>query len=286
MEVPLGDNTFILKDSRKLGYAIYGDINGKPLFFLHGWPGCRLHAKPLNEIAKQLSVQIISIDRPGFGLSDYKENRTLLSFSDDLIELAGHLGIEKFPIIGVSGGGPYAAACAYKISDRITKVGIVVGLAPPYLPSMTNNIGFLNKLGWANYHKFPILITLTSILSWLDAKYSPIDFQSRMYSKEDRIKRQRHFGKVIKEGKKETFKKGYKAAAKDLELYTSNWGFDLSKIKVPVYLWYGEADKNVSINMGNYYKKEIPGSVLKIYPNEGHTLQITHAEEILSELVK
>ncbi len=68
-----------------------------------------------------------------------------------------------------------------------------------------------------------------------------------------------------------------------LELLT-NWDFDLKKIKVPVYLWYGEDDKNVSIAMGRYYASQIPNSKLTIYPNEGHLATRTHIEEILKTL--
>jgi pimeloyl-ACP methyl ester carboxylesterase len=64
------------------------------------------------------------------GLSDYKKDRTILDWPDDVVELADALGIDKFPIEGISGGGPYAAACAYKIPDRLTACGIISGLGP------------------------------------------------------------------------------------------------------------------------------------------------------------
>ena len=90
----------------------------------------------------------------------------------------------------------------------------------------------------------------------------------------------------MRQSRQETFKHGIKAAAQELKIYSNDWGFDLKKIKIPVYLWYGDADKTVSLKMGKYYASQIPNSKLRIYPNEGHYCQITHAEEILKTLIE
>ena len=127
------DRIIKLKDGRKLGFCEYGDPKGKPIFYFHGWPASRLSGSETDKAAKKLKIRVISPDRPGFGLSDYKEDRTLLGWADDVLELADQLKIKKFAVMGVSGGGPYSAVCAYKIPERVTKAGIVVGLAPVYL---------------------------------------------------------------------------------------------------------------------------------------------------------
>lgn len=274
-----------LSSGRSLGYAEYGDPKGKPLFFFHGWPSSRLHAGHLNQEAKRQKVRIISIDRPGFGLSDPKHDRTLLEWPDDVVQLADYLKIKKFAVMGVSGGGPYAAACAYKIPERLTKVGIVVGLAPTYIPGILDEIGFVNRLGWANYQRFPILRDISAYLGWLEAKFSPSNFSSFFVARADKFMYSPEMRNATHLSRKEAFKRGYQPASTDLKLYTNDWGFDLNKIKAKVYLWYGEADKNVSLSMGKYYAQQIPHSVLITYPNEGHFIQVTHAEEILKTLM-
>ena len=75
-----------LKDGRKFSYIEYGDPKGKPLFFFHGWPGSRFAGKEADEAGKKLGVRIISTDRPGIGLSDFKKNRKLLDWPDDIVE--------------------------------------------------------------------------------------------------------------------------------------------------------------------------------------------------------
>lgn len=276
-------NTFKLKDGRNLGIAYSGDQQGKPLFFFHGWPISRLAASLTEKVAKKLGILVISIDRPGYGLSDFKPNRSLLDWPDDVLELADSLKIKKFSVIGVSGGGPYAAVCAYKIPDRIVKTGIVVGLAPTYLPGILEDMPMLAKLGWANFSRFPLLAYLGSLFHQIEAKYFPSSFVFQYSAKADKailpsIKQE------LAVNKKEAFKQGLKGAMIDLVLYTSNWGFNLKDINGEVFLWYGEADKNVPIIMGKYIHSQIPKSKLTVYPNEGHLVLRRHTEEILEAL--
>lgn len=118
-------------------------------------------------------MRVISTDRPGIGLSDYKENRKLLDWPDDVVQLADYLKIKRFSLMGVSGGGPYAAACAYKIPERIIKAGIVVGLAPVNVPGNLDGMAYQGKVGWVNYHRFPLLRTLAATGAAIEFKYLP-----------------------------------------------------------------------------------------------------------------
>lgn len=281
--------TYKLKDKRIVSYIEYGDPKGKPLFFFHGWPTSKLHAKVANETAKELGIRIISPDRPGYGLSDFKPGRKLLDYPDDVIELADHLGIKRFAVIGVSGGGPYAAVCAYKIPQRLTKVGIVVGLAPTYIRGLLDGTSLLAKLGWSNYARFPFTRTLGTLLHYFNAKYSPGLGIHRFVlgAKSDRkIYFNPNIRKDAKDGLRDAFRTGYKGVELDLKLYTTNWSFNLKDIKAKVYLWYGEDDKNVSIKMGRYYASQIPNSKLIVYSGEGHMVTRTHIKEILKTLVE
>src|SRR5258708_37156679 len=107
-----------LRDGRALGYADFGALTGKPVFFFHGFPGSRLQHAPGDSIATSLGAHIITIDRPGFGLSAFQPGRTLLDWPNDVAALADALEIDQFAAIGLSGGGPYLLACAYKIPRR------------------------------------------------------------------------------------------------------------------------------------------------------------------------
>ena len=117
------DQTLTLSGGRKLGFAEYG--SGTPLLYFHGHPCSRLEARYL---AGREGIRVIGIDRPGMGLSSYQPKRTLISWTDDVVSLADSLGLEKFAVVGLSGGAPYALACAYAIPERISACGIVSGV--------------------------------------------------------------------------------------------------------------------------------------------------------------
>jgi pimeloyl-ACP methyl ester carboxylesterase len=119
-----------LRDGRSLGYAEYGDPAGKPVIFFQGTPSSRLFHHPDESIAVSLGAHIITMDRPGFGLSDFQLGRTLLDWPDDVVELAKALKIDRFAVAGISGGGPYVAACALKIPQRLTAAAIISGVGP------------------------------------------------------------------------------------------------------------------------------------------------------------
>ena len=131
--------TVTLRDRRRLGFAEFGDQQGRPLFYFHGFPGSRLEARLADRISRDLHVRFIAIDRPGYGLSSFKAGRSFLDLADDVCDLADTLEIGRFSILGVSGGGPYAAACARKIPVYLWhgEKDLVVPAAMGHYPSET-----------------------------------------------------------------------------------------------------------------------------------------------------
>lgn len=280
-------DVFRLKDGRKLGYIEYGDPKGKPVFFFHGWPGSRYSGKETDKAAKNIGVRVISTDRPGIGLSDYKESRKLLDWPDDVVELADYLKIKKFSVVGVSGGGPYVAVCGYKIPSRIIKAGIVVGLAPVNVKGNLDGMSFQGRIAWANYHRFPMLQMLASLGAAIEFRYFP-KFGSLIVfpTKQDR----ELYNNAVKNkageesGVKEAFRQGIKGPTTELRVYTDDWGFKVEDIKSKVYLWYGAKDKCVSLNMAKYYKSQIPNSELFIDPEGVHLSRYNFEDRILKTL--
>ena len=275
-----------LRDGRILGYAEYGDPRGKPLFYFHGWPSSRLNAEIYDSHAKRLHIRIIAPDRPGFGISEYKKDRTLLDWPDDVVALADSLGVRKFAIVGVSGGGPYAAACAYRIPRYLSHVGIVVGLGPTWVPGNLEGVVWIGRIGWKNF-KFRVVRKISAMIQQFNAYYIyPFGLNRFLFSaKADRrIYQDAYLRKRLVSWMREAFRHGYRGPEQDLKLYTEPWKFQLRNIRIPVYLWYGADDRNVSLNMGNYYASQIQRSTLTIYPGEGHMVFMTHSQEILKIL--
>jgi pimeloyl-ACP methyl ester carboxylesterase len=139
------DNVIRLRDGRILGYAEYGDPSGSPAFIFHGFPGSRLEAALAHEAAIRAHVRVICPDRPGMGLSTFQPGRTMLDWPSDVMGLADALGVDRFAVGGISGGGPYAAACAFRIADRLTGAAIISGIGPPDVPGAAAGMHTLDR---------------------------------------------------------------------------------------------------------------------------------------------
>src|SRR5215471_2312032 len=150
------DNLFHLRDGRVLSYAEYGDPTGTPVFFFHGLPGSRRQRHPDDSIAIELGARIITLDRPGYGLSDFQPGRTLLDWPDDVAQLADALHLDRFAAIGLSGGGPYLLSCALKMPERLTSATIISGMGPVdnseamqgMMGSMRLGLGLARRAPW------------------------------------------------------------------------------------------------------------------------------------------
>lgn len=91
--------TFTLPDGRKIGYATYGSPTGRPVLWLHGWPGSRVEVAFYDEAAKKIGARLIGIDRPGTGWSSPQPNRTILDHAKDVRQLAEHLELEDYGVL-------------------------------------------------------------------------------------------------------------------------------------------------------------------------------------------
>lgn len=94
------------------------------MVLLHGTPGSRLIC-PDEDATTDSAVNLLTIDRPGYARSDPCPDQTLLGFASDFVALAESLGLPPCPVVGWSGGGPYALACAVKSPERTTAIGLV-----------------------------------------------------------------------------------------------------------------------------------------------------------------
>jgi len=276
-----------LKDGRFLGYAEYGAANGKPIFFFHGFPGSRLDWTYFddNGAAAELNARIISVERPGIGLSDFKRGRKLLDWPDDVAELADALQLERFSVLGISGGGPYAAVCAYKIPERLTTVAIICGMGPSEAP------GSKEGAAWTLPGKSSVIRRLILLLTAMGTKERPDRIESQMIEglkgmDKTLFLEKPELAKKILESWREAFRSGIAGVNHDAALYTHPWQFRLQDIPVEVRLWHGEQDDNVPVSVGRYVADAIPKCHATFVENEGHfSLPYNYLRDCLRVLV-
>mgnify|MGYP002153793454 CR=1 FL=1 len=281
---------FRLRDGRLLGYAEFGNLEGKPVFYFHGYPASRLEGRFLDRVAARHGVRLIAVDRPGMGLSDFKPGRTILDWPDDVVELADTLEIDRFAVEGMSGGGPYSAACAYKIPERLTACGIVGGMGPIDLG--TQGMMRRNIVTFFAARRMPWLLRL--LLWWSIGRHSrdienmeklllqgseELPEPDRKIFLDDRLRR------LFAEETCEAFRQGAKGLTYEGKLYAKPWGFNLKDISMKVYLWHGELDVNVPISMGRAVAETIPNCQAKFYAQEAHiSTALNHLDETIETL--
>jgi pimeloyl-ACP methyl ester carboxylesterase len=282
-----------LKDGRMLAYAEYGAPDGKPVVYFHGFPGTRLDWTlfDADDSATELNARIIAVDRPGTGLSDFKRDREILDWPDDVIELADALQLDRFAVVGISGGGPYTAACALKISGRLTATAIVCGMPPSEAPGIKEAIAW-SMFAQSPEERRPMLTGMASLM-----RENPDQFVSGIVSgmkqsypegNPDRVVLdQPGFAKMFVDRTfGEALRLGIDGVDQDAALYALPWGFQLQDITAEVHLWHGEQDLNVPISAARYVADAIPNCHATFFKDEGHiSITHNHIREILNVLV-
>lgn len=290
-----------LEDGRKLSYATYGSpVPRTTIIYMHGFPSSRLEGKLWHSACTKHMIRLIAPDRPGIGLSTYQPNRRILDWPVDVLALADALKISQFYILGVSGGAPYALACAKRIpKSRLLGVSIVSGMYPVKF----GTAGMMMQsrmLLWVA----PWLTGLTSFV--FDTSMGKAARCSDPQVFEDMLEQEvnnRHAGDqaVIKDPKhwptfvammRETFAHSSRGASWEARLKGSEWGFELSQLFIgsdagcSLTLWHGNEDVNCPAAMASKARSLIPGSNLHMMEGEGHvSFVFKKADEILADLI-
>lgn len=285
-----------LPDNVNISFAEYGDSKGKPVFFFHGSIGCRYDGAELHKPAKKLGIRIISPDRPGHGLSSLNQKRTLLDYPKNIDRLATYLNLDKYHCLGISGGGPYAIACAYAIlSTHLVRSGIIAGMAPWFLGQAGVNSAtrystlIIAYFPWIFRRICNYQFTLSNLKNdtfMLDVQ-SKIDKHVLSTDGQDLTPEERE---MIRVGSINAMRQGYRqgpeGAMSDARIFTSDWGFKLEDVGGEVKLWYGTKDTHTPIWWARYMVEKIPNVKLKEYEGATHMNIQRNYEEILRELVE
>ena len=286
MTLPRIDSVVELSDKRQLAYAEYGDANGAPVFLFHGLPGSRLSWGLIPDNPFPPGLRIVAPDRPGYGKSDPKHRRTLLDWADDVAGLADALEIEKFAVLGVSGGGPGALACAWEMPERLTSVGVVACPAPTNAPGVFDGMSrtnrFFTKLAW----HLPWLSTLNIRLLASVIRRNPARYISTMKYKVhdvDKVVLARpEIQNMLINDFTEALRGGAGGMASDMSAnHGRRWGFPLNEIKVKVLFWFCELDLSVPPAMGRYLSNTVPNCEATFIPDAGHLWILLHLNEVL-----
>ena len=278
-----------LSDGRSLSFARFGDPSGKPVFYFHGFPGSRLEPQSNHDSFLKAGIQLLALDRPGIGHSTRKNKRKLLDWPDDVVEIAKILKLEKFSILGVSGGGPYALACARAIPGYLNKVTVACGLGPIDAPNATSGMMLSNRVLFRYGKFFPPVLHLSTFLMVRQLSSKPAKGLKKFVEglpEPDRLVLSKTDAQdFVAASAVEGVRQGSGPLLEEIGIYSRSWGFKLEDLNVPVSLFQGEVDIDVPASMARHQASLIPDCEINLYPDDGHfSLLVNHIDEIIASL--
>lgn len=280
-----------LGDGRRLAYAEWGDPGGTPVLYCHGFPGSRLEARLADRPARELGIRLVAPDRPGLGRSPFLGGRRLGDWPADLAGLADVLGIDRFDLLGVSGGGPYALACGERLADRVRRIAIACGLGEFSGPRATAGMNPAAALGVNLYRYAPALAQRVYLhaIGPLLGRHPEAIFRVLVGAAgpaDQAVLADPLVRGAIVASFAEAFHAGAAGPAYELGLFTTAWDIDPARVSVPVQLWHGDADRTVPVAMGRRHAERLPRVEPHFIAGEGHfSLIVRYMRTILAALV-
>ena len=281
-----GENHVLrLADGRLLGYAEYGDPQGPPVIALHGTPGARVMFRPADAPARRIGVRVIAPDRPGCGLSSPLRGRSIAGFANDVATLADVLGFERFAMAAVSGGAPYAVACASFLKERVTKLALVSPMGPLAEPELWSRLSGWRTRGIQVLGAVPMLTGGSFAAFRLGLRYAPdqvIGAMAAAAAPADRpILRQPDVRKALRDALYEGLSLRGRGAVQDVSLFTRPWNVDLSQVTAPAHLWYGTDDRSAPPVAAAYLGAALPNCRTIELNGAGHCWVFANLETVL-----
>lgn len=285
-----GERLFTLANGSVLAFREYGDPNGQPLFFFHGWPGSSAQGIFLHRTAQEKKLHVISVDRPGLGGSSRIPHRNLLHVPPLVQELAEALDFGSYDVLGMSGGGPYALACAWALPHRVRAAVVCCG-APPidsvearrrYSPVYRALLGLHDRFP-AALQSLLVPISLAGRIRppWplMRLISLPMKPQDRKFLS-DRSRFEQFYPSL-----RNAMRSGSRALYDDGRCYTEPWPFDVSQIRVPVRIWHGTQDTNFHHSLAEKLATRIPGAIFHLREQGHYSLPAFCVDEIIEDLL-
>ena len=287
MDDQLSAGSAPLRDGRRLGYLAVGPREGLLVLYLHGAIGSPQEAgTELRAVTRDLGIRYVMVSRPGFGDSGRVPGRALLDFAADAAALAEGLGHERFAVVGVSAGGPYALACAHELPARVAVTAVVSCMAQ----------GACRSAGLTPLGRAALRIVRQRPQACERAGDAVLGVARR---------RPRLVARVMRSGAAPAdrrllaeFDAGERAAARFLAaagggiggmiddhlVCARPWGFDPQGVHGLVHVWHGLQDRLVPADAAVLLAAALPHARLALDPDEGHFFYRRRLREILGDL--
>ncbi len=279
-------------DGRDLDVYVAGPADGEVLFFHSGTPSAPLVYKPMVEQMAARGLRYVAFGRPGYGSSTRRPGRSVADVVDDTQTVLDHLGAERAWIMGWSGGGPHALACAALMPERCRGVATIASVAP--YPA--EGLDYLAGMGEENVEEFTAALEGPEALLVFKERNWPIfravtgdevaESFGDLIDEVDRASLTGDFAEYIAASTREALRESYWGWFDDDMAMIKPWGFDVGAIRLPVHIWQGPHDRMVPYGHGEWLASHVGSAVPHLLDDQGHlSIAVAMFDRILDELV-
>jgi pimeloyl-ACP methyl ester carboxylesterase len=274
-------------DGRTLTVREAGDPDGVPVLAISGTPGSSTIYEPHARDASERGIRLFSYDRPGYGGSTRDRGRDVAACAADVTAVCDALGIDRFCVWGISGGGPHALAVAALLPERVIAAAALASVAP----YDADGLDFLDGMGEQNVEDFQVVFAgehahrakmEQNREELLEAKPEQLaELWQTLLGPSDREVATGELAAFLLDHIRAGIGPGGDGWLDDDIAFVGPWGFDLASIRVPVQLWQGEQDRFVPYGHGVWLAEHIPGVDARLTAEDGH---LTLAERRVPEV--
>ncbi|WP_433047359.1 alpha/beta fold hydrolase [Dactylosporangium sp. CS-033363] len=268
-------------DELKVAYQVVGDPTGFPVILAHGTPGSRIGPRPRGITLYRHGIRLICYDRPGYGQSDRREGRDVADSARDVAAVADHLGLDRFAVLGRSGGGPHALACAAdpELRGRVTSVAVLVSFAPADSPDLDwySGMNADNVRGFGRDARDTAAvkaeITHRAELATKDPRQLMLHLEQQMTAMDRQVVSQFGLRRTILDAYREALRNGPYGWIDDVLALGQSWKFDLGAIDTTltdVLIWHGKHDTFAPVDHARWLAGAIRGAVFEEQRDAAH----------------
>lgn len=244
------------------------------LVWHHGSPHTGVLLPPLLAAAAGRGVRLLTYARPSYGGSSPQPGRDVASAADDVAHVADAFGLGRFAVVGASGGGPHALACAALLPGRVTAVATLAGLTP-----------FTDAFDWFGGMASDGALRSATLGRAARTRYGETEeFDPTVFTDTDWAALSGAWASLGEDaGRASTL--GEDGLVDDDVAFVRPWGFDPAQITVPVLLVHGQQDRMVPAAHSDELARQIPGAEIWRRPADGHVSVLEALPEVMGWLV-
>lgn len=284
-----------LPDGRTLGFDDVGERDGMAVLYVHGTPDSAKARHPDDQIASDLGVRLIAVDRPGSGRSTVHPSGTVGSFADDVAALGDHLDVERWRPFGWSAGAPFALAVAARHPGRVARVAVAAGLVPfvaygtrGILDDADGGRHMVAELG-AELGPAGLAEAAAPLVAPIPCDLALAREHVLETAGPDRLAVLKAIPgalDALAQGLVDAVAQGDGGIVRDLELQVEEPDVDWAAVTCPVDLWYGAHDPTAPPSFGAWWADHLRWAELTVEADEGHLIAFTRWQQILTRLAE